>query len=91
MKYYILDLSPNNSMVKYLVENGYTVFIIAWKNQSSEDRDLGLSDYAKLGIMDALSTIHQIIPKQKVHAVGYCIGGTLWQRWLRIMTNESNP
>lgn len=77
MKYYILDLSPNNSMVKYLVNKGHTVFIISWKNPTSEDRDLDFSDYAQLGVMDALKTINQIIPQQKIHAVGYCIGGTL--------------
>ena len=77
MKYYILDLSPNNSMVKYLVDKGHTVFMISWKNPTSEDRNLSLSDYAKFGVMDALATINQIIPKQKIHTVGYCIGGTL--------------
>lgn len=77
MKYYILDLSPNNSMVKFLLDKGHTVFMISWKNPTSEDRDLDLSDYAIHGVMDALTTINQIIPQQKIHAVGYCIGGTL--------------
>lgn len=77
MKYYILDLSPNNSMVKFLVDKGHTVFMISWKNPTSEDRDLDLSDYAVYGVMDALKAINQIIPQEKVHTVGYCIGGTL--------------
>lgn len=77
MKYYILDLSPENSMVKYLVENGYTVFMISWKNPGQEDRDVSFEDYRKRGIMDALAYIEKKVTTIPVNAIGYCIGGTL--------------
>ena len=77
MKYYILDLSPRNSMVKYLVEKGHTVFMISWKNPTAADRDLGMDDYVQMGFKEALDAVNKAVPGQRVHTVGYCIGGTL--------------
>ncbi len=77
MKYYILDLSPANSLVKYLVDHGYTVFVISWRNPDEKDSDLTLADYLDLGVQAALDTVSTVLPQRKIHGVGYCLGGTL--------------
>jgi polyhydroxyalkanoate synthase len=77
MKYYILDLSPHNSLIKHLVDQGYTVFCLSWKNPGLPERDLELDDYLQLGVFQALDVINKILPNRKIHATGYCLGGTL--------------
>ncbi|MET4177324.1 poly(3-hydroxyalkanoate) synthetase [Bradyrhizobium sp. LA6.1] len=77
MKYYILDLTPRNSLVRYLVESGFTVFMISWKNPTAEYRNFSLEDYRELGVDAAITTINSLRPGQAIHAAGYCLGGTL--------------
>jgi polyhydroxyalkanoate synthase len=77
MKYYILDLRPQTSLIRFLLDQGHTVFVISWRNPTAEDHDLGMDDYRDLGIMAALDAVGERLPHGKVHAAGYCLGGTM--------------
>ena len=76
-KYYVLDLRPQNSMVKFLVDQGFTVFIISWKNPDASMADIGFDDYVSLGPLAALEVIKQITGSPKVNMAGYCIAGQM--------------
>ena len=76
MKFYILDLTPERSLVAYLRDQGYEVFILSWKNPREEDSELSLQDYIDLGVRASIAKM-QALGHKRIHAVGYCLGGTL--------------
>ena len=91
MKYYILDLSPHNSLVRYLVSRGHTVFMVSWLNPQQEDRDLGMDDYLKLGAFAAIEAVRRAQPHRAIHLTGYCLGGTLAAIAAASMTSPHDP
>ena len=76
-KYYILDLQPKNSMVRYLVEQGFTVFMVSWRNPDASLENTAIEDYVDLGPLAASDVMREITGSQTVNVMGYCIGGTL--------------
>ena len=77
MKYYVLDLTPGQSLVEYLVEHGHTVYCISWKNPGESESQFGMEEYLQLGLREAIRVMQESHPGTKIHAAGYCLGGTL--------------
>lgn len=76
-KYYILDLNEKKSMVRWLLEQGYSVFMLSWKNPDKTQREIGFEDYVVEGVVRSVSAIQSVTGCQQVNAAGYCLGGTL--------------
>ncbi|MEX0383360.1 class I poly(R)-hydroxyalkanoic acid synthase [Spiribacter sp. 1M153] len=87
-KYYILDLRPKNSLVKWLVDQGFTVFVISWCNPDAELADKEFEDYMKLGPLAALDAVEQAVGERDVNIIGYCLGGTLLASTLAWMASR---
>jgi polyhydroxyalkanoate synthase len=76
-KYYILDMQPKNSMIRYLVEQGFTVFVVSWKNPDTAMDGTTIDDYMDLGPLEAGDVVREITGSPTLNVMGYCIGGTL--------------
>ncbi|HET9578439.1 MAG TPA: class I poly(R)-hydroxyalkanoic acid synthase [Usitatibacter sp.] len=76
-KYYIMDLQPENSLVRYAIEQGHTVFMVSWRNVKKDQAHLRWDDYIADGVIASLEKAREIAGTKKVNALGFCIGGTL--------------
>ncbi|HVW72571.1 MAG TPA: class I poly(R)-hydroxyalkanoic acid synthase [Rhizomicrobium sp.] len=89
-KYYILDLRPENSFVRWLVDRGYTVFLVSWVNPDADMADKGFEDYMRDGIFAALDAVEKATGVRDPNCVGYCIGGTLLAATLAYMAAQKD-
>jgi polyhydroxyalkanoate synthase len=76
-KFYVLDLTPEKSFIKWCVDQGLTVFVVSWVNPDARQSNMGFEDYMKLGVLTALDAVKEITGEKMVHTIGYCVGGTL--------------
>ena len=84
-KFYILDLKPQNSLIKWIVDQGFTLFVVSWVNPDPSYADTGLDSYVEEGYLAAIAEAKKITGEAKVNAVGYCIGGTTLSLTLALM------
>jgi len=84
-KYYIMDMQPKNSMVAFLVRQGFTVFMVSWKNPDAAMEDTAIEDYVDLGPLQASDVVREITGSATVNVMGYCIGGTLLSMTLALL------
>ena len=89
-RFYILDLRAENSFVKYMVDQGFTVFMVSWKNPTAEYRDVGFENYITDGLYAAVDAACDITGEKSVNAIGYCIGGTMLSAALSLMQQNND-
>ena len=75
-KFYILDLKPQNSLIKWIVDQGFTLFVVSWVNPDASYADVGMDDYMRDGYLRAMAEVRKITGEKQINAVGYCIAGT---------------
>ena len=75
-KFYIMDLKPQNSLIKWIVDQGFTLFVVSWVNPDASYADVGMDDYIRDGFIRAMAEVRRITDQPKINAVGYCIAGT---------------
>ncbi|KAA9005614.1 PHA/PHB synthase family protein [Histidinibacterium aquaticum] len=89
-KFYILDLKEKNSLIKWLVDQGYTVFVVSWVNPDAGYRDISMTDYVEDGFLAAMREVKAICGTKKINAVGYCIAGTTLSLTLGVMKKRGD-
>ncbi|KUJ85607.1 poly(R)-hydroxyalkanoic acid synthase [Ruegeria marisrubri] len=89
-KFYILDLKPQNSLIKWITEQGYTLFVVSWVNPDPSYAEVGLEDYIEEGFLTAIEEAKKICKVKQVNAVGYCIAGTTLSLTLSLMKQRGD-
>ncbi|MBZ4021817.1 class I poly(R)-hydroxyalkanoic acid synthase [Rhodobacter sp. TJ_12] len=89
-KFYILDLKPQNSLIRWIVDQGFTLFVVSWKNPDASYADIGLEDYITEGYLTAIEKVKKITGEPKVNAVGYCIAGTTLSLTLALLNKRKD-
>ena len=89
-KFYILDLTPEKSFIRWAVEQGHTVFVVSWANPDEHQAQKGFTDYMREGILESLDVIGRITRESEVNAIGYCVGGTLLSFTLAYMAAKGD-
>lgn len=89
-KFYIMDLKPANSLIKWIVDQGFTLFVVSWKNPDPSYADVGMDEYVEDGFLTAFREVKAITGQDKVNAVGYCIAGTTLSLTLALMRQRGD-